>query len=126
MTREETLERDEVSWKNQLELVRLMREHNLFIRAADFPNWRPTVRAEGEIPGVCEGLTIIATDGLLGYFLNPVGETFVGHIQRFSGEVKTLFGKDKPVKSAASPKKRVRKSAVQQALDLLETLKPKT
>jgi hypothetical protein len=126
MTEEETRERDEVSWKNQLELVRLMREHNLFIRAADFPNWRPTVKAEGEIPGVCEGLTIIATDGLLGYFLNPVGETFVGHIQRFSGEVRTLFGKDKPVKSATTPKKRMRKSAVQQALDLLETLRPKT
>jgi hypothetical protein len=113
------IERRDIQWLAQTELTRLMAEHSLYISAADFPNWRPTVRSSGNIPGVADNVTIIATNGLLAYFLQwhfPVtaeeyvakGETpkvedcvqrvLIGHIQRFDGEVKPMFVKQKEAK----------------------------
>lgn len=105
----ETMARDSVAMLASNELSRLMAVHKLFIAARDFPNWRPTLRTSGDIPGVITEVEIIATDGLLGYFLTPVGETFIGHIQRFTNEIKPMFSvkskketKDVRKRSAAS------------------------
>lgn len=110
MTEETTIERDEVARKNTNELVRLMNEHNLFIPARDFPNWRPTARDSGDIPGVIEGVEIIATDGILGYFLDYYGNTFIGHIQKFSGKVKTMFKTTKTAQALAQRRDRTGKA----------------
>lgn len=87
----DTMARDEVARLASCEFARLMAVHRLFIAARDFPNWRPTLRTTGDIPGVIDSVEIIATDGLLGYFLDTSDETFIGHIQKFTGEIKPMF-----------------------------------
>lgn len=117
----ETMARDSAAMLAANELSRLMAQHRLFIAARDFPNWRPTLRTSGDIPGVILSVEIIATDGLLGYFLTAIGETFIGHIQRFTNEIKPMFSvkskketKDVRKRSAASKtKKPTRKSILQ-------------
>lgn len=115
----DTMERDDTARLASDELSRLMATHRLFIPARDFPNWRPTLRTSGDIPGVITEVEIIATDGLLGYFLTSLGETFIGHIQRFTNDIKPMFSikskketKDVRKRSAAShgkPKRPSRK-----------------
>ena len=131
MTEEETRERESVALANSQELLRLMREFQLYIQAADFQNWRPTVRSAGEIPGVAQNVTIIATNGLLGYFVNDENSTvpvLCGHIQCFSGEVKTLFSTRKQKKVEVDENgvrlRRV-KSQQDRAMELLRKLLPK-
>jgi hypothetical protein len=125
VTEETTLQRDEVARKNTNALVQLMHEHNLFIPARHFPNWRPTQRVSGDIEGVIESVEVIATDGLLAYFLTFDGNVFIGHVQKFTGDVKTLFSMPKRAsatkpsrKSSGSPRVRV-KSKRQQLLESL-------
>jgi hypothetical protein len=84
-------EREAVNIKNRDEMVRLMEQYNLTIKANDFHTWRPTQRDTGDIPGVWGGVEIIATNGLLGYFVNST-DVYIGHIQKFTGEVKPLNG----------------------------------
>lgn len=121
-----TIQRDSVSWKNEQELLRLMHCHNFQISPHNFRLWRPTVRQSGDIPGVWQNVTIIATDGLQGFFLLGDTETIViGHIQMFSGEVKTMFGLDKPIKQKLEKKKRKSATSLELALDLLKSLQPK-
>lgn len=103
----DTMVRDDVARRASNELSRLMALHRLFIPARDFPNWRPTLRVSGDIPGVISSVEIIATDGLLGYFLTIDGETFVGHIQRFTNEIKPMFS----IQSDKKPKDVRKRSA---------------
>jgi len=101
-------ERSLVQKLNRDELTRLMLEFGFTIRAKDFANWRPTLRSKGSIPGVWEQVELIATDGLLGMFLNDQREPTVGHIQMFDGDVKPLFSvqsKDKDTGKTKKPKK---------------------
>lgn len=132
MTEEETRERDAVALANSQELLRLMSQHQLFIQAGDFPNWRPTQRSSGEIPGVAQSVTIIATNGLLGYFVNDENSSvpvLYGHIQCFTGEVKTLFSTRKQKKTETDEDKVRRsraKSQQDRAMELLKKLLPKT
>jgi hypothetical protein len=120
VTEETTLLRDEVARKNVNALVQLMHEHNLFIPARDFPNWRPTQRVSGDIEGVIEAVEIIATDGILAYFLTFDGSVFIGHIQKFTGKVKTLFSVPKQVKATTERRLRVKKKSKRQTM--LESL----
>lgn len=127
MTEHETMLQDETRRLNREALVELMKEYKLFIRAADFGNWRPTVRTNGDIPGVTAAdVTIIATDGLLAFFLRPDGDILYGHIQHFTGEVKPLFSmpKERVIKEKSDKPKR--KSLVASALELLQKSIPKT
>jgi hypothetical protein len=111
MTEETTLQRDEVARKNVNALVQLMHEYNLFIPARHFPNWRPTQRVSGDIEGVIESVEVIATDGLLAYFLTYDGSVFVGHVQKFTGDVKTLFSTPKRASGSAATKQSRKLSA---------------
>jgi hypothetical protein len=117
MTEFDTIARDEVNRKSRDEMSRLMLEHGLFIPAREFHTWRPTKRTTGDIQGVVGEVEIVATNGLLAYYLTATQETFFGHIQKFSGKVEPLFSVPKPKKE--TKRKPRQKSKVQQALDLL-------
>lgn len=99
---------------NRDELTQLMLEYSFTIRAKDFANWRPTRRVKGNVPGVWEIVELIATDGLLGIFLNDQREPTYGHIQMFDGEVKTLYPLDED--KTNKPKKEKKLSKRQQFL----------
>lgn len=76
-------------------LSQVLHETGATINAAEFRAWRPTVRNVGAIAGVSVvKATILATDGNLGLFQDDSG-TFFGHIQHFSGIVRTLFSVSK-------------------------------
>lgn len=102
---------------NRDELTRLMLQYGFTIRAKDFPNWRPTRRSKGMVPGVWERVELIATDGLLGMFLNGAQEPTMGHIQMFDGEVKTLYPLDDSKDNKEKVKKPRKKSKRQQILE---------
>lgn len=103
---------------NNDELARLMLQFNFVIRAKDFPNWRPTQRVTGNIPGVWEFVELIATDGLLGMFLNDKKEAIVGHTHMFTGKVEPLFSVQTD-KTKTKVKKKRTKSKRQQLIDSL-------
>lgn len=103
---------------NRDELTRLMLEFGFIIRAKDFPNWRPTKRSKGTVPGVWETVELIATDGLLGIFLNGTTEPIMGHIQMFTGLVETLFTLENKEKVKKVKRER-KKSARQKLIDSL-------
>jgi hypothetical protein len=113
----DTIARDTVQMLNRNELIRLMSVHELLIPAKSFPNWRPTQLTLGDIPGVMDGVTIIATDGLLGYFLHTNG-VLIGHIHKFTSDVKPLFSVQKPKDSTdkAHKVKRINKLSARQKL----------
>jgi hypothetical protein len=113
---EDMVERDLVNKANRDALSAVMQEFNLYIKASDFPNWRPTIRNEGDIPGVAEAVTIVATNGLLAYFIQPEGDALIGHIQKFSGDVVTLYSTRK---EKAAREKKPRKSLIERALEAL-------
>ena|SRR6266496_2806203 len=113
----DAVERNLVAKLNRDELTRLMLEFGFTIRAKDFPNWRPTQRSKGSVPGVWEIVELIATDGLLGMFLNDNREPLVGHIQMFDGKVEPLFSVQN--KTAGKVKKPRKKSKRQELLDSL-------
>lgn len=111
----DTIARDDVSQKNATALSMLLREHLLFIQPKEFPQWRPTKRASGSIPGVAESVTVIATNGLTAYFLfdgdTREGEVLFGHVQKFDGKVETLHTLPKtPKESNSAPKVRTKKA----------------
>lgn len=116
-------ERAKVDMLNQNELSLLMRRYPaMTIKIKDFKLWRPTVRDTGEIRGVAGALTVIATDGLLCYFLTREDQIFLGHKQCFTGDVKTLFSVEK--KETTKKEKKKRLTTLERALELLRTLKP--
>ena len=51
--------------------------------------WRATERVMGSIRAIKGGLVIVATDGNLGAFVDSSGKAFLGHVQAFSGAVRT-------------------------------------
>ena len=110
-----TAERSLVQKLNQDELTRLMLEFGFTIRVKDFPNWRPTKRSMGTVPGVWEQVELIATDGLLGIFLNGTTEPIFGHIQMFDGHVETLFTAEKKTK-VKKPKKLSRRQQILESI----------
>ena len=50
--------------------------------------WRATERHIGMIQAIKGNLTILATDGNLGAFIDDAGKLFLGHVQLFSGKVR--------------------------------------
>lgn len=112
----DTIARDDVTQKNATALSMLLREHLLLIQPKEFPQWRPTKRASGSIPGVAESVTVIATNGLMAYFLydgaEREGEVLFGHVQKFDGKVETLHTLPKaPKESDSAPSARAKKAA---------------
>lgn len=116
---EDMVERAEVDLKNRNALVELMRQHKLLIPAREFRNWRPTLRVKGQIQGLYDHVQIIATNGVLGWFLNGDIEPLCGHIQTFDGDVLPLFSMSKKGQSSPEPKSLRKKSKRQQILDSL-------
>lgn len=102
----EAAERSLIQKLNRDELTRLMLQYGFTIRTKDFPNWRPTKRSKGTVPGVWETVELIATDGLLGIFLNGTIEPITGHIQMFTGDVETLFTAESKTKDKPKVKKK--------------------
>lgn len=80
-----------VSDLNRAAFLDLMRKHRQTLRASDLDCWRPTARVSGEVPGVWACVTVVATDGILGWFETAASTLLVGHIQHFTGAVKPLF-----------------------------------
>lgn len=111
------VDRAEVALDNRNEMIRLMGQYGFLIPAKRLPFWRPTVRSSGDIDGVREALTIIATDGLLAYFLTFEDEVWCGHIQHFSGKVQPLFSFHSGNGSKPSKSRVKQKSRRQQILD---------
>lgn len=126
------VEPESVGRLNALALSRLMEKHQLYIQAKDFPNWRPTVQSSGSIPGVASNVTIIATNGLLAYFVfdDPTVPVLCGHIQCFTGEVKTLYATEKKrsMEVRENKERKGQKKArtpLEQAMELLRKLETK-
>lgn len=112
-------------------LSAVMEETGVQLNAATFRQWRPTIRNIGAIAGVSRTkATVLATDGNLALFVDESGP-FFGHVQHFSGEVKTLFsvsshgtiesgeGKDTPKKK---PREKKLSPVERKAQKLLEDL----
>jgi hypothetical protein len=117
-TEEDLAERARVATANRNALITLMGEHKIMIPARELPLWRPTVRATGDIDGVQEAITIVATNGILGWYLTPDEQAWCGHIQCFTGEIVTLFRTEKE-KSMKPRRPKRQKSRRQQILDSL-------
>jgi len=115
---QDMIERTLVALLNRNELINLMGQYQILIPIRELPFWRPTERHSGDIDGVHEAVTIIATNGLLGWFLTFEGEAWCGHIQFFSGEVKPLFKFSSGSGKTAKPRTR-QKSKRQMILDSL-------
>jgi len=113
------IERAEVATENRNALITLMGQHKILIPVRELPLWRPTVRKLGDIDGVAEAITIVATNGILGWYLTPDGQAWCGHIQCFTGDIITLFRTKKEEKSAKPKRPPRQKSRRQQILDTL-------
>ena len=117
---------------NRKEMVRLMQEYSFTIHPRDFPNWRPTQRHIGDINAVANGLTIIATDGLLAYFIftNEQGQIcpICGHVDWFVDgegkpiEVKPLFSFSRKGGSSKPRKRKTPATVLDKTRELLEKL----
>jgi len=121
MTEQQTKDREEVQWANDLAMQKVLEESGATLRAASAHTWRPTQRVKGNVTGVYESVTIAATDGLLGLFQMHDGSWNFAHIQKFDGKVSPLNVADnKSVKEKSTkPKKQSKKSLRQQILDNL-------
>lgn len=67
-------------------LVRLMREHRFTLPQRTWDKWRPCVPTKGVVVGVVDrDVVCVATDGVLGMFVDERGEWPVldGHVQWF-------------------------------------------
>ena len=105
-------ERAIVDEMNRSALVQLMLEHSLTIPAREFRNWRPTLRVRGQISGLYDQVEIIATNGLLGWFLNGETEPICAPIQTIDNDVKPLFSispkeKIKPIRKKGKSKRQM-------------------
>lgn len=90
MTKEETLERDEVIRANSDELSRLLSVHgDIYIPRKDQDKWRPTVPTSGTVDGFYHlgSLTCVATDGLQGWFIQDNGRAWLAHVEHFHWDV---------------------------------------
>lgn len=114
----------ELDLANRRSLVALMHEYNIVINARDFVNWRPTKRELGDIPGVAEGVTIVATDGLLGYFIDANSVPICGHIDWFTGKVQPLhsFSRTTGGSNVRSPKRKTPQTLEEKTRELLQKL----
>lgn len=117
---------------NRKEMVRLMLLYGFTIKSKDFLNWRPTQRHIGDIGGVSEGVTIIATDGLLAYYVNSNTsvedkQAFCGHVDWFVDtdgkpiEVKSLYSCSNKSAAGTRPRK-APQTQEQKAMELLKKL----
>lgn len=125
--------RADVAQNNADALCQLCLKHGLVLPRQG-KDWRPCTPVEGNIAGVIARLTILCTDGVVGYFLEENGKAcFYGHISHFTGKVKTMFALPKensgPASEAsgteASPRKPSvsrKKLTVSLAMDLLRRL----
>ena len=84
-------ERTTTAQLNRDALVAVVAETGMALPAATWAQWRPTVRTRGQIVGVVEGVTCVATDGILGIFVfdrgqaHPtLGTAFKGHVASFT------------------------------------------
>jgi hypothetical protein len=112
------IERAQVATKNRNALITLMGQHKILIPVRELPLWRPTVPEQGNIDGLAEAITIVATNGILGWYLTFDGQAWCGHIQCFTGKITTLFRTEK--EKSEKPKRPPRqKSRRRQILDSL-------
>ena len=74
----------------------------------------------GSISGIDYMLEIVATDGLLGWFIQSDGTPWMGHIQCFDGDVKPLYSYHAPSNGKVKKPKSLRKKSRRQII--LETL----
>lgn len=111
--------RAEIARLNAAALVDLMLKYNFLIPARSFPLWRPTKRDTGDIAGVREAVEIVATDGLLGWFITFEGDPWLGHIHHFSGKVEPLHSAGFGGQMTKKPKKLRQKSKRQMIIDSL-------
>ena len=112
-------ERTRVATLNRNALIDLMGQHKILIAARELPLWRPTQPSKGDVNGVQEAITIIATNGILGWFLTHDGVAWCGHIQCFSGDIKPLFSLPKQDKTKTKKPKVKQKSERQRIIDNL-------
>ena len=93
-------------------------------RRPNIQDWRLTKPSTGRILGVYDsgGLTILATDGVLGIFERRMADDslsyVLAHTQKFTGEIKSLFAKSSggPRKSKG-PRKETKSARIQRLLD---------
>jgi hypothetical protein len=94
-------------------------------------SWRLTDHNLGQIPGVKGNLTIVATDGNLGVFVDAEGAPYLGHIERseggkvlqqgFDGKVEAL-GTATKREAKKKPKKETKKAIRERILAGLEDI----
>lgn len=94
---------DGITARNLAEMQRLNAAFDLRI-VGSLLSWRPTRQNRGSIPGVADGLTILCTDGVVGFFLKPDGSILYGHIGHFDGGVESLWSEDRSGARAKRPR----------------------
>ena len=112
-------QRADCATDNYNSLVELMQRYKILIPARSMAMWRPTLPRPGYIDGVREGLTIVATDGIVGWFITHDEQPWCGHIQFFSGEIEPLHSFHGPMTSKSKLKHKKPKSKRQQVIDSL-------
>lgn len=113
-----------VSLLNDNEVMKIMEETGVTLRANDAHNWRPTKRVRGLIPGQTVRLTILMTNGILGLFTRESGGPLFAHTNWFTGKVEPLYSTStgagkKPKTKSADAKASKRREAIQSILDLI-------
>lgn len=114
-------DRATVAQLNRDALSKVQEETGVALPAGTYSQWRPTKRVTGEIDGLGRA-TIVATDGVLGVFVD--GAVKVGHVHRFRwsdgesekvGAPAALHSVPGSGSSAARPSRKVKKPKVKSA-----------
>lgn len=99
--------REHVAHLNDLALGATLKEFNITLPTRNA--WRACRRTTGTLSGLehLGTLTVLATDGMLGLFLNPEGSIHLLHKDYFSGEVRPAHS----VPKATSNESKARRGA---------------
>ena len=91
---------------NASSLIKLMAKYSLTINNKDYDQWRPTLPLTGDLIGLFEDVQILATNGIVAYFLIPGGAIFYAHTKNFTGKIFPLHSITKRVapEKKTSPK----------------------
>jgi hypothetical protein len=91
----DTAERERVAEANAQSLSRLKALYGITLPYATADSWRPTRPSSGNIPGFERSFTILCTDGIVAWFIDPFDVLFYGHVQHFTGKVEPLHSAQK-------------------------------
>ena len=100
-----------------------MAKYSLTINNKDYDQWRPTLPLTGDLTGLFEDVQILATNGIVAYFLIPGGAIFYAHTKNFTGKILPLHS---IITKRVAPEKKTSPKAQKPSLNVLGGKKPRT